>query len=114
LAAAIRDIEVGVAARFSRPIERRGYGVTWWEVVYIWLPALGGAVSTAFAKKVVEVAIDWARKRFKRRGAEKRPKYVGIYGPDGKLVRSVLLTDEAAEPEDRPAEPRKPPSRFEQ
>src|SRR5438270_5975144 len=43
-----------------------------------------------------------SRTRFARK-PNKRPKYVAIYGPDGKVIQSVLIRDETAEPEDRTA-----------
>jgi hypothetical protein len=118
LAQSIRGVAPGFAVRFAVPREQRGYSVTWWEVVHIWLPwaavAAGGVVGPAIAKKIVDVAIEWARTRFARK-PNKRPKYVAIYGPDGKVIQSVLIRDETAEPEDRTAadaaDPRRhPPS----
>ena len=104
LAQFIRGVAPGLAVRFAAPREQRGYAVTWWEVVYIWLPwaaaAAGGVAGPALIKKIVDVAIEWARTR---RKTNRRPQYVAIYGPDGKVVRSVLIGHETAEPEDRTA-----------
>jgi len=76
------------------------------ELVYIWLPwtaaAAGGAVGPVIAKKIVDAAIEWAHTRFASK-PNKRPKYVAIYGPDGKVIQSVLIKDETAAPEDRTA-----------
>lgn len=63
-----------------------GLGVTWWEVLYAWVPwqDLEHAAAAAFVLQVV----NWARSRFKM---SKRPQYVGILGPDGRLLKSVRV-----------------------
>jgi hypothetical protein len=114
LAQALRRIEPAFAVRFAEERAQRGYAVTWWEVLYIWLPATAMAAAAtagpAVIKKLVDLAIDWARTRFARQPGN-RPKYVAIYGPDGKLIRSVLITGETAEPEDQTASDREKPPR---
>src|SRR5437660_1310540 len=106
LAQSIRGVAPGLAVRYAVPSEQRGYAVTWWEVVHIWLPwaalAAGGVVGPAIVKKIVDVVIEWARTRFARK-SNRRPKYVAIYGPDGRVVQSVLISNETAPPEDRTA-----------
>ncbi len=97
------DCDVQVEGR-----QREGYGVTWFEVLRISLGgALGGKLVEVVAKKVVDVVVDWARKRFRgRKSASKRPVYVAIYGPDG-IVKSVVIKNATDEPEDRTEEDRK-------
>ena len=118
LAKTIRTVAPGLSVRFALAREQRGYAVTWWEPVYLWLSsaavAAGGIVGSAILKKIVDAGIEWARKRF-RGNPNGRPKYVGIFGPDGKVVKSVLIRNETAEPEDqtgtdatRPRRPRPP------
>src|SRR4030095_11959853 len=106
LAQSLRCVAPDLNVRFALPREQYGRAVTWWEPIYIGLSsagvAAGGVVGAAVLKKIVDVAIEFARKRFQR-NPNKRPKYVAIYGPDGKVVRSVLIRDETAEPEDRTA-----------
>ena len=48
--------------------------------------------------------------RFKK--VPKRPKYVAIYGPDGRVLKSVLLKDSVSDPEDRTAEEQASPPRL--
>jgi hypothetical protein len=106
LAQSIRGVAPEFTVRFAVPREQHGSAVTWWELVYIWLPwtaaAAGGAVGPVIAKKIVDAAIEWAHTRFASK-PNKRPKYVAIYGPDGKVIQSVLIKDETAAPEDRTA-----------
>ena len=109
LAQAIRDLDIGLEVCFAEEREHRGYGVTYWEVLYISL-SVGAAVGGKVVDKILDVAIDWARKRFSRKSS-RRPKYVAIYGPDGKVLRSVLLAEEMAEPEDRTVVDREQPPR---
>jgi hypothetical protein len=63
-----------------------GLGVTWWEVLYAWVPwqDFEHAAAAAFLLQVGR----WARNRFKK---TKRPQYVGILGPDGRLLKSVRV-----------------------
>ena len=103
LAAAIRlalpDYDVRIVAR-----EQQGYGVTWWEVLHITVPwaDLLDAAAKAAAGAILTQAIKWARSRFKK--WPKRPKYVAIHGPDGRILKSVRLKDAESEPEDSTAE----------
>lgn len=103
LADAIRQLDTSYDVQ-TDIIEQKGYGVTWWEVINVILPwdviisGATGAVITEF--------IHWARERFKKEQGTKRPKYVGILGPDGKVIRSVVLEGPDAEPEDRTDEDR--------
>jgi hypothetical protein len=93
----IESIEPGPIRIHSR--EQRGYGVTWWEVLYIWLPyalmAGGTYVGTKAGDKIVDALtddlIEWAKRKFKKDGESRRPKYIAILGPDGETVKSVLV-----------------------
>lgn len=67
--------------------EQRGFGVTWWEVLYVWVP--WGVISSAIAKKIVEVLADWAHRRIKGERKGSRPRSVTIYGPDGKVLKKI-------------------------
>lgn len=85
--------------------QREGtYGVTWFQIVDIVLPlatSAGVAVEKELIQEIARIGIGWARSRFKRKGPSKRPVYIPIYGPDGKIVKSVVVKDETSEPEDR-------------
>jgi len=116
LAGEIGKLDMGCRVRIASR-EQRGYGVTWWEVLYIWLPAAFLTAGTIASKKMIEeftkLAIDWMRARFLK--SPGRPKYTAIYGPDGKVIKSVLLKDADQEPEDHTekdrteGDPRNPP-----
>lgn len=74
-------------------------GVTWYQVVHILL-SVGKLAEGPIVGAMVSKAIDWARSRFKEKST-KRPVSISIYGPDGKVVKSVLVKDDVSEPEDR-------------
>jgi hypothetical protein len=74
-------------------------GVTWFQVVHILL-SVGKLAEPPIVTIIVSKAIDWARSRFKAKPT-RRPVFISIYGPDGKVVKSVLVKDDASEPEDR-------------
>ena len=109
IATAIR----GLNPNFDVQVEaqqRTGYGVTWFEVLRISLLAgafarVGKVVAEGLVKEIVDIAVDWARKRFKkgRKRASRRPVYVAIYGPDG-VIKSVVIKNATDEPEDRTEE----------
>ena len=79
-------------------LEQRGYGVTYWEVVHIWLPALADEALTALIGAVIAEAVRWARGRFAN--GSKRPKYVAIHGPDGRVLKSVEVKSAEGDPVD--------------
>jgi hypothetical protein len=77
--------------------ERAGYGVTWFKVLHIALEGgifTGTAVASAAAKKIAEAVIDWAGKQFTK---SKRPVSVSIYGPDGEVLKSVVVKPDGVE-----------------
>lgn len=79
-----------------------GYGVTWSEILHIWLPTAGVIVMTEIIHEITKLAIKWARQRFKKEGPSIRPRpvYVAIYGPDGKVLKSVVIKNATDEIED--------------
>ncbi|HTV93786.1 MAG TPA: hypothetical protein VMG98_13805, partial [Verrucomicrobiae bacterium] len=90
-----------VAEEMNR--EGYGYGITWSEIMDVILPAasfVGGVASKALIDEIVKVAVDWARARFHVTGG-RRPFDIQIYGPDGKILRKVLVKDATAEPDDQ-------------
>src|SRR5215216_2165985 len=105
LISAIRDLDSSYEVKIAYN-EPRGYAVTWWEVLYIWLPWVGTAAGGAAIAKIVELVIEWAHNRFKADPERKRPRHVSIYGPDGKVIKSILITSDDQEPEESmPSEP---------
>ena len=99
---------------------QHGYGVTWWEVVYIWLKeplVIGtvGAVAGKVLEKVVEAAIDWVKESYASKGSKARPRLVSILDKDGKVLKSFEVKG-GTEPHDctnreREKPPRKLPSK---
>jgi hypothetical protein len=114
LKAASREVSVEFAHR-----EQRGYGVTWWEVLNVWIkdPAVvggvAGAASAKVVEKLVEVVIDWLKRRHSDKATKKRPKIVTILDHEGNVLKSVELqadspmVDKTAEKRSEPR--RKPP-----
>jgi hypothetical protein len=107
IATTIRGLNLNCEVRTS-VTQREGVGITWFEILRIAL--MGGAFGAGklfteeVVKKIADVAVDWARERFKGRKKEsKRPVYVAIYGPDG-VVKSVVIKNATDEPEDRTEE----------
>jgi hypothetical protein len=74
------------------------YGVTWWEVVSVWV---GLRVSEAVIEQVVGFAVSWMRERFHNHPATRdRPKAVRIIkydGETGTIVETVELRSADAE-----------------
>ena|SRR5712691_6286553 len=75
--------------------DQRGYGVTWGEVLHVWIPwtTIGGAA----AKKITEILIDWARRKLKGDAKSKRPRFVTIYGPTGKMLKKISVNSKGEE-----------------
>jgi hypothetical protein len=94
---AIRRLE-GVRSVSYDSREQRGYSVTWWEVVHVVLPAAGVYLGVKIIDEIVSEFVSWARGRLKRDGEPRAqsPKYVAIYGPDGKIVKSVVVNPDAS------------------
>ena len=65
--------------------ESRGYGVTWWEVVYLTIGAVGSLGG------IVESVLGWQERRRKRQEEEgkTRPQIVIIHGPNGEELKRV-------------------------
>jgi hypothetical protein len=100
-----RELSVNCEVEVSAQ-QREGYGVTWFEVLHVSLLgaafAVGKAVTDETAKRLVTSSVQWARNRFRGRKKEsKRPVYVAIYGPDGGVVKSVVVKNATDDPEDR-------------
>lgn len=81
--------------------DQRGYGVTWWEVLHVWVPWT--TIGTAAAKKLVEILIDWARHKLAGAEENKRPRSVTIYGPDGKILTRIEVDSKSEEKIEAPS-----------
>jgi hypothetical protein len=112
LISAIRDLDSSYDVKIAYD-EPRGYAVTWWEVLHVWLPWVGAAAGGAAITKIVELLIEWSYNRFKQEPERKRPKHIPIYGYNGKVVKSITIMSDDQEPEDStpngPQIPRKLP-----
>lgn len=69
-------------------IKQIGYGVTFWEVVYIFILA---EVSKTLISEITKASIKWAKDRFKRESIN-RPKYISIFGEEGVPVKAFLVS----------------------
>jgi hypothetical protein len=86
--------------------EQRGYGVTWWEVVLIWVSARS---AEAVIDRVVGGAVEWMRDRFRRepRGRQPRPKVALIVyyeGEEGHAAEKVEMRTADDEPIRKPTD----------
>ena len=111
----IRDLNPNCPVKVKAHL-REGTGVTFFEILSITLSA--GAWATKLlaedaAKEIAKRALDWARERFRgRRKGSTRPVYVPIYGPNGEVLKSVVIKNATDEPEDRTEQDRKSPIRH--
>ena len=106
LAQIIRSLDWAIGVEVVAQ-QREGTGVTWAELLHISVPGLvwGGK---KIVNKLADVAIEWTRKRFEgRRNGSKRPVYINIYGPDGKIVKAVAVKNATDEVQDRTEEDRR-------
>lgn len=105
----VKDIgELGYDTRLAYHDPKEGaFGVTWWEVVTIWI---GAEVGKAAINQLVDLAAAWARERFQLGPDNRRPKAVRIVRSDGEVghVEEVL---EVRSAEEEPL--RKTPEAFE-
>ncbi len=100
LAEEIRKLDLGSEVEIPPPEYMKGAGVTWWEVVQIYVPwhdVQTAAVSIALTK-IGDAATSWMRQRFKRK--PDRPKVVTIYSSKGKVLRTIALKTPNGEPKD--------------
>jgi hypothetical protein len=74
-----------------------GYGVTWFQILTIWLLV---PINKQIVERITKLAIEWARQRFGKQKAG-RPKSITIYGPYRKVLKSIVIKNATDEPEDR-------------
>jgi hypothetical protein len=63
-------------------------------------------VGQELIQEITKAGIEWARARFKRKKAG-TPVYIPIYGPDGEILKSVVVKNATDEAEDRTEQDRK-------
>ncbi len=85
--------------------EQRGYGVTWWEVLLIWI---GARTGEAVIEQVVGDVVGWMRDRFRQEPERsQRPKVallVFYEDDEGEATEAVELKSADDEPVRRPTE----------
>jgi hypothetical protein len=93
----------GIDARRAY-VEQRGYGVTWWEVLIIWV---GARSAETVIDRVVGDAVEWMKDRFRQNPDRKRPKVALIVyyeGEVGRAEEAVELRSSDDQPVRRPTE----------
>ncbi len=85
-------------------LEQKGYGVTWWEVVLIWVAARS---AETVIDRVVGDVVEWMKARFRQDPESQRPKVALIVyyeGDEGHVAERVELKSADDEPVRIPAE----------
>jgi hypothetical protein len=88
------ELQIGIGFE-----DQFGAGVTWHEVLHVWLP------NAEFFKEqawlfLSGILFENLRRRFKRPGNNRRPKSLVIHDIEtGEVLRAYLILDEDAEPE---------------
>lgn len=102
-------VDVGV-------VPQRGYGVTWWEILYIYIGTKGLDAVTGHAfqlalDSITEKVQDWYRGRRKSKDSQ-RPFYFGILDEKGSVLRALevradgSVDDVTAREQSKPLKPR--------
>jgi hypothetical protein len=101
-------------------VPQRGYGVTWWEVLYIYLgtkglDALTGHAFQLLLDGITEKAKQWYRGRRDSKD-NKRPFYLGILDEEGRVLRALEIRpdgsteDVTGREQSQPPKPRPEPA----
>lgn len=116
----LESIARAVTAVTNVPVEvayedQHGAGVTWHEVLYVWLPSADFA-KDAIWDRVLDVVVDKMRDRFRRRGNDRRPKSVLVREQGtGRVVQGWLIasvdSEVVADPQPDMSPRRMPPPR---
>jgi len=112
LAALIRTLNFEHKVDVATGLEQVGKGITAYEVLRIWIITGDVFLAKQIAQEVAKVALKWACDRLKRKEAKRRPTYIAIYGPNGKVLRSMVVKDANQEAEDRTKADRKLRTKF--
>jgi len=94
------DYEVVIVVSYMR-----GLGVTWGEILNVWLPAVEQHLLDHLAEVAVGAITGWMARRFLQEGKETRPKFSTIFGPDGKVLKKIKQQSSDNEVEDITDEP---------
>jgi hypothetical protein len=79
-------------------LEQKGFGVTWWEVVLIWVAARS---AETVIDRVVGDVVGWMKERYRHNPESKRPKVALIVryeGEEGQAIEVIELKAKDAEP----------------
>ena len=101
LASSLRSRSVDTDVIIAPPGEQRGYAVTLWEVVHVWIP--WEELSLVAAGWVLDETKDWVKGRLQKSRAEKeksqeensnvwhivRPTAVNIYNVNGDILTKI-------------------------
>ncbi len=85
LRTAIPDLEIS-----HYETKNVGYGVTWWQVIIMWI-ALEVFAKEAAKDLLYKPTKEWAVNRVKEMGDKARPQYISILNPDGESVTAFLV-----------------------
>jgi hypothetical protein len=123
LVQAIRELDPSYEVQLAY-YDQIGHRVTFWEVVTVWLPTVSDNAALVL---LISQAIAWANRRFKKEEEEQtqdlaededskpqtkyRPKSITILGPDGNVLKSIVVHAPNEEPEDKTVEEAKKPPR---
>jgi translation elongation factor EF-1beta len=102
LAEAIKNIDSKIEIKYVDS-KRIGYGVTWWEVIYVFI---GYEVSKTIISELTKATLKWAKDRLNEKGDYKRPQYISIFGGDGIPIKAMLVNT-TGEIEDKTEDARK-------
>lgn len=98
LARRIRRKSGNMTIRFAYNDPKQGkYGVTFAEIISIWLPRMTDAIEAALVIEVSKEAVKWARKRMRR--GSKSLKIVYINASNGIVIREIRLKEKDQDPE---------------
>lgn|GEM_PF-4298607 len=88
-----------ITVRFAYHDQKVGkFGITWAEIIHIWLPRIEDALAAAMVIEISKAAISWARKRIGRH-LRPMPRYFYIYAEDGRVLREIQVKGRSEEPE---------------
>lgn len=96
-------------------VPQRGYGVTWWEVLLIYIGSKGADAVTGHAfQLLLDGVTDKAKQWYRDRRTAKddtRPFYLGVLDEDGHVLRALEIRSDGADEdvtEQERAKPRRP------
>jgi hypothetical protein len=112
LAQELTQLDLGYEVRVGLVDEKWDgrFGVTFWEVLTVWIPwqHLGELAARAAVKQLIEQTVKWLWQRRNNR----RPKYIEILGSDGRVLKAVRSEQPDADLIDMtPSDPQPQPGR---